>query len=72
MGARIDWLLRWVPHGAPPSSDLVDTVSQAILYLKKNWWVSHPDDDEADNIMQEDDYDESDDCDEIDHGGIYG
>ena len=60
------------PMGAPPSSDLTDTVTQAVLYLKKGWWVSHPDDDYADNTMPEDDYDEADECDEIEQEGMYG
>jgi predicted phage terminase large subunit-like protein len=32
------------PNGAPPSADITDTVTQAILYLKNGWWVEHPDD----------------------------
>lgn len=52
------------PAGAPPSADLTDTVTQAILYLKKGWWVSHPDDDEEDNKMvenaSEEDYEDND------------
>ena len=33
------------PNGAPPSADLTDTVTQALLYLRNNWWISaHPDD----------------------------
>lgn len=34
------------PSGAPPSSDLTDTFTQALLYLRNGWWVTHPDDDE--------------------------
>ena len=34
------------PHGAPPSADLTDTVTQACLYLRNGYWVSHPDDDD--------------------------
>ena len=65
------------PAGAPPSGDLTDTVTQAILYLTKGWWISHPDDDEPENRMEgvpfgnPDDHDESD----IDinlTGGMYG
>ena len=33
------------PNGAPPSSDLVDCVTQALLYLRNASWVSHPEDD---------------------------
>ena len=36
------------PNGASPSSDYVDTVTQALLYLRNGWWVQHPDDDEFD------------------------
>jgi len=32
------------PNGAPPSADITDTVTQALIYLRNNWWVSHPDD----------------------------
>jgi predicted phage terminase large subunit-like protein len=32
------------PSGAPPSSDLTDTVTQALLYLRNGLWVEHPDD----------------------------
>ena len=37
------------PRGAPPSSDYTDTVTQALLYLQRGWWVEHPDDAEEDN-----------------------
>jgi phage terminase large subunit-like protein len=33
------------PAGEPPSADLADTVTQAILYLERKHWVHHPDDD---------------------------
>jgi predicted phage terminase large subunit-like protein len=33
------------PNGAPPSADLTDTCTQALLYLRNGWWTSaHPDD----------------------------
>lgn len=32
------------PNGAPPSGDITDTVTQAIIYLKNGWWIEHPDD----------------------------
>ena len=62
------------PTGAPPSSDLTDTVTQAVLYLKNRWWVEHPDDiDEADtNVMPEQDYDEADELYGSNEGGVYG
>ena len=34
------------PNGAPPSADIVDTVTQALLYLRNGSWVSHPDDEQ--------------------------
>ena len=62
------------PTGAPPSSDVTDTITQAVLYLKNRWWVEHPDDvDEADNnVMPEVDYDEADELYGSNEGGIYG
>lgn len=32
------------PNGAPPSADLTDCFTQACLYLRNGWWVSHPED----------------------------
>jgi predicted phage terminase large subunit-like protein len=37
------------PNGAPPCADLTDTVTQACLYLRNGYWVSHPDDDDPDD-----------------------
>jgi predicted phage terminase large subunit-like protein len=34
------------PNGAPPSADIVDTCTQACIYLRAGWWVSHPDDED--------------------------
>lgn len=36
------------PAGAPPCSDITDTVTQAVVYLTHRWWVTHPDDVEDD------------------------
>jgi hypothetical protein len=33
------------PAGGPPCADLTDTVTQALQYLQRGWWVHHPDDD---------------------------
>jgi predicted phage terminase large subunit-like protein len=49
-----------IPTGAPPSGDVGDTVTQAVRYLTKGWWVTHPDDDEptppeSDSKADEDD-----------------
>jgi predicted phage terminase large subunit-like protein len=34
------------PNGSPPSADLTDMLTQAMLYLRNGYWVSHPDDDD--------------------------
>ena len=62
------------PTGEPPSEDLTDTVTQAILYLKRRWWITHPDDVDLINQMPEEDqdYDEADERREIQDDGIYG
>ena len=36
------------PRGAPPTSDYTDTITQALLYLQRGWWIEHPDDAEED------------------------
>lgn len=61
------------PNGPPLSADLTDCLSQGVLYLKSRWWISHPDDDESDNIMPHEDID-PDDIDRLDSSerGIYG
>lgn len=35
------------PTGAPPSADLTDTVTQAVLYTKRRMWAQPPDEDPA-------------------------
>jgi len=53
------------PNGAPPSADLTDTVTQAVLYLRRGWWVDHPDDGDEDafvgstNTHPDDEYNEA-------------
>ena len=32
------------PNGAPPSADLTDCLTQALIYLRNGYWVEHPDD----------------------------
>lgn len=32
------------PTGSPPSADLTDTVTQACIFLRNSWYVTHPDD----------------------------
>lgn len=34
------------PNGAPPSADIADTMTQALIYVRDGLWVTHPDDDE--------------------------
>jgi predicted phage terminase large subunit-like protein len=36
------------PAGGPPCADLTDTVTQAIAYLQRGWWLTHPDDEDLD------------------------
>ena len=40
-----------IPLGAPPSGDIGDTVTQAVRYLSKRWWITHPDDDEPEHPL---------------------
>lgn len=35
------------PAGGPPCADLTDTVTQAVAYLQRGWWLTHPDDEDA-------------------------
>jgi len=37
-------LIAEFPAGGPPCADLTDTVTQAIQYLLRGWWITHPDD----------------------------
>lgn len=41
------------PSGSPPSADLTDTVTQACIYLRSGWWVTHPDDEDFDDVSEE-------------------
>lgn len=61
------------PNGAPPSADYTDTVTQAVLYLSRGWWIEHPDDadDQSQVGGQAVDHDE-DDYEVRSNGGIYG
>lgn len=63
------------PNGAPPSADITDTVTQAILYLKNGWWLEHPDDVDEDQQVgsQDPNWDtEDDDTSTQSYGGFYG
>ncbi len=33
------------PNGGPPTADLVDTISQALIYMRSNLWAGYHDDD---------------------------
>lgn len=51
------------PNGAPPSADLTDCFTQACIYLRNGWWVSHPEDKEplpVINKMTDDEFEEDD------------
>lgn len=50
-----------IPTGAPPSGDVGDTVTQAVRYLTKGWWVTHPDDDAPAPAAQASGWDEDED-----------
>ena len=68
---KLQELVGTFPSGDPESFDVTDTVTQAILYMIKGWWISHPDDDEPINSMVDTaDYDEADREEHI--GGMYG
>ena len=41
----IDYVAKF-PNGEPPSADLTDTVTQACIYLRNGFWISHPDDED--------------------------
>jgi len=41
------------PHGAPPSADLTDTVTQALIYLRKARWFENHDDETLENERKE-------------------
>jgi len=43
------------PNGAPPCKDITDTVTQAIIYLQRGWWVNHPDDEKGMNYVGSED-----------------
>ena len=65
----IDWVTTF-PTGAPPSADITDTLSMAILYVVRKQWIRHPDDILPDGLN---DIVESDDDDQIHRSyGTYG
>lgn len=54
----IDWVTTF-PSGAPPSADITDGLTQAIIYVTRQQWIRHPDDaikDQIEEEMDEDDY----------------
>lgn len=55
----IDWVTTF-PTGAPPSADITDTVTMAILYVVRKQWIRHPDDDIPQEREDPDDEDSDD------------
>jgi len=53
------------PTGSPLSKDVTDTVTQAVQYLRRGWYLHHPDDD-----RDASDLDST--PDEAVHEGVYG
>jgi len=49
------------PDGDALCKDLTDTVTQALTYLRKGWWIHHPDDDMPQPERSDDDEDLDDD-----------
>ncbi len=41
------------PAGAPPSADLTDTVTQAVIFTKRRMWAQPPDEDYPDEVPVE-------------------
>jgi predicted phage terminase large subunit-like protein len=62
------------PAGDALCKDLTDTVTQALTYLRKGWWINHPDDDAPREMpMQIEDEDEDQDRKmPVTAGRIYG
>ena len=64
------------PKGAPPCADIMDTVSQAVVYLREGYWAVHPDDEDDDpaDIETRTRYDEPEDREYTtpSHGNWYG
>lgn len=60
------------PNGAPPSADITDTVTQAVLYLSRGWWVEHPDDVDEEQQVGGDIYADEDDIEVTPKYGYYG
>lgn len=56
-GEDLGWVKKLIdavavfPNGAPPSADITDTVTQAIIYLQQGWWINHPDDEAGMNYV---------------------
>lgn len=46
----VDYVSKF-PRGTPPCRDLTDTVTQAVIYFQRGYWISHPDDVEGDNYI---------------------
>lgn len=52
-----EWAQRFIatvcefPAGGPPCADLTDTTTQALTYLQRGWWLTHPDDDDLSDAL---------------------
>ena len=45
---KFTYLLSTFPTGVIESNDLTDTFTQALIYIRNGWYVTHPDDEEYD------------------------
>jgi phage terminase large subunit-like protein len=73
-----DTLINYVaafPNGAPPSADITDTVTMAVIYLQNNHWISHPDDDEPEEpkriFISDEERDDYESDSKISYKGVY-
>jgi predicted phage terminase large subunit-like protein len=41
------------PNGAPPSADLTDTITQAIIWVRQRGWTQVPDEDYEDDLAED-------------------
>ena len=43
---KFTYLMSTFPTGVAESNDLADTLTQALIYMRNSWYVTHPDDEE--------------------------
>jgi phage terminase large subunit-like protein len=58
------------PNGGPPSADVTDTITQALIYLRAANWTSDLDDD-IEEVVDMSDYSEDDDDEESEERQFY-